>query len=120
MPTLAGAGALNSTANDLFLLLENCLGRRNSSLAPALAMMLDTRRLGEPGMIAALGWFISTQHSDEIVSHAGGTQGFSSFVAFSTISRRGCVVLLNGQDADNFGQIGFHLLNAGYPLYQKS
>ena len=120
MPTLAGAGALNSTANDLFIFLENCLGRRNTSLAPALTMMLDTRRLGQPGMIAALGWFISTQHSDEIVSHAGGTHGFSSFVAFSTISRRGCVVLSNGQDINNFGQIGFHLLNAGYHLFQKS
>jgi CubicO group peptidase (beta-lactamase class C family) len=120
MPTLAGAGALNSTANDLFVFLENCLGRSNTPLTPALTMMLATRRLGEPGMMAALGWFISTQHSDEIVAHEGTTQGFSSFAAFSTISRRGCIVLSNGRDVNNFGQIGFHLLNAGYHLFQKS
>jgi serine-type D-Ala-D-Ala carboxypeptidase/endopeptidase len=120
MPTLAGAGALNSTASDLLMFLENCLGQRDTPLAPAMKMMLDTRRLGEAGMIAALGWFISTQHGDEIVSHAGGTRGFSSFVAFSTISRRGCVFLSNGQGLGNLEQFGFHLLNAGYPLFQKS
>ena len=119
-PTLAGTGALNSTANDLFTFLECCLGRHDTPLAPALKMMLATRRLGEPGTMAALGWFISAQHSDEIVAHEGTTPGFSSFAAFSTISRRGCVVLSNGRDQDNFGQIGFHLLNAGYHLFQKS
>lgn len=54
--TLAGAYAVRSTANDLTVLLEACLGRRQTPLAPALRRLLETRRpTGLPGHEVGLG-----------------------------------------------------------------
>jgi D-alanyl-D-alanine-carboxypeptidase/D-alanyl-D-alanine-endopeptidase len=44
LPAFAGAGAVRSTANDLLVLLEACLGRQDTLLGPALALLLETRR----------------------------------------------------------------------------
>jgi Beta-lactamase len=44
VPAFAGAGALRSTANDLFRFLDACQGRRRTSLAPAVATLLNVRR----------------------------------------------------------------------------
>jgi serine-type D-Ala-D-Ala carboxypeptidase/endopeptidase len=44
LPTLAGAGALRSTANDLTVFLEACLGQRQTPLEHALAKLLEIRR----------------------------------------------------------------------------
>ncbi|HKB14403.1 MAG TPA: serine hydrolase domain-containing protein, partial [Vicinamibacterales bacterium] len=44
LPTLAGAGALRSTTNDLLTFLAANLGYAQSSLAPAMAAMLAVRR----------------------------------------------------------------------------
>ena len=44
LPTLAGCGAVRSTANDLTVFLEACLGRRQTPLQPALRRLLETRR----------------------------------------------------------------------------
>ena len=44
IPTLAGAGALRSTANDLFTFLDMSMGNKRTLLADALAMTLGERR----------------------------------------------------------------------------
>jgi serine-type D-Ala-D-Ala carboxypeptidase/endopeptidase len=44
LPTLAGAGALRSSANDMLTFLEAFLGYRESPLAPAMKAMLEVRR----------------------------------------------------------------------------
>jgi serine-type D-Ala-D-Ala carboxypeptidase/endopeptidase len=44
IPTLAGAAAVRSTANDLAVLLEACLGRRQMPLRTPLARLPETRR----------------------------------------------------------------------------
>ena len=43
-PTLAGAGALRSSANDMLTFLEAFLGYKESPLAPAMKSMLEVRR----------------------------------------------------------------------------
>ena len=55
LPTLAGAGALNSSANDMLTLLEAFLGYRESPLAPAMRAMLEFRRPALKAEIG-LGW----------------------------------------------------------------
>ena len=51
LPTLAGAGALRSTGNDLLIFLAANLGYSKSPLAPAMAAMLKTRRpTGQSGL----------------------------------------------------------------------
>src|SRR5205814_3100564 len=43
-PTLAGAGALRSSANDMLTFLEGFLGYKELPLAPAMKAMLEVRR----------------------------------------------------------------------------
>ena len=75
LPTLAGAGALRSSANDMLTFLEAFLGYRESPLAPAMKAMLEVSRpVGKTGFAIGLGWHIL----GEIVWHDGGTGGFRS------------------------------------------
>jgi serine-type D-Ala-D-Ala carboxypeptidase/endopeptidase len=119
LPTLAGAGALRSTANDMLTFLAAELGYTQTALAPAMAAMLAVRRpAGTPGLDVGLGWHILTGKSDgrEIVCHDGGTGGFRSFLAFDRKQRAGVVVLSNAQTAAGVDDLGLHLLDAQVPL----
>jgi len=96
LPTLAGAGALRSTANDLLTFAGANLGIAKSPLASSMASMLATRRpTGIPGLDIALGWHISTINGHEIVWHNGGTGGYRTWIGFDPKSRTGVVVLSN-------------------------
>jgi CubicO group peptidase (beta-lactamase class C family) len=90
LPTLAGAGALRSTANDLLNLLAVPLGYTQSPLAPAIARMLSVRHpTGTPGMEIALGWHIFPRDGADIIWHNGGTGGFRSFMGYDPKARVG-------------------------------
>jgi serine-type D-Ala-D-Ala carboxypeptidase/endopeptidase len=114
---LASAGAVRSTADDLTVLLESCLGRQQTPLEPALAKLLETRRqTSEHGVEVGLGWFFSTGHADEIVSKDGGSGGFAAFVGFSPVTRQGSIVLSNAANWHYLDDIGMHLINSDFPL----
>lgn len=116
LPTLAGAGALRSTANDMLKFVAANLGYTKSPLAPAMAAMLKVRRpTGQPGLEVALGWHIFT-NGREIVWHNGGTGGYRSFVGFDRSARTGVVVLSNASTAAGVDDIGRHLLDPAAPL----
>ena len=118
LPTLAGAGALRSSANDLLTFLAANLGYTNSPLAPAMAAMLSVRRpMGGPqaGQVG-LAWIISKPFDDEIVWHNGGTGGYRSFVGYDAKTRVGVVVLSNSFTATGVDDIGMHLLDSRSPL----
>jgi D-alanyl-D-alanine-carboxypeptidase/D-alanyl-D-alanine-endopeptidase len=112
LPTLAGAGALRSSANDMLTFLEAFLGYKESPLAPAMKAMLEVRRPAGQTKIG-LGWLIYSPDGREIAWHNGGTGGFRSFVGYDPTGRIGVVVLSNAGGVDD---IGFHLLNAKLPL----
>ena len=112
LPTLAGAGALRSSANDMLTFLEAFLGYRESPLAPAMKAMLEVRRPAGQTNIG-LGWLILSVDGREIAWHNGGTGGFRSFVGYDPKERIGVVVLSNAGGVDD---IGFHLLNPKLPL----
>jgi serine-type D-Ala-D-Ala carboxypeptidase/endopeptidase len=117
LPTLAGAGALRSTANDLLTFLAANLGYTKSPLAPAMAAMLKVRRpTGQPGLEVALAWHIYTTNDKEIVWHNGGTGGYRSFMGFDPKARVGVVVLSNTSTTEGVDDIGRHLLDASVPL----
>jgi D-alanyl-D-alanine-carboxypeptidase/D-alanyl-D-alanine-endopeptidase len=117
IPTLAGAGALRSTANDLLKFLEMCLGNRPSPLAPAMAMTLGERfPTGRKRIDVALGWFVSTSYRDEIIWKDGGTGGYASFIGYSTKSRRAGILLSNTADYGPNLRLGVHLVNSAYSL----
>src|SRR5580658_5517840 len=115
LPTLAGAGALRSSANDMLTFLEAFLGYKESPLAPAMKAMLDGRRpLGQSTI--GLGWIIMSAHDREIAAHDGGTGGFRSWVGYDPKERTGVVVLSNAASHIGVFDIGIHLLDPKWPL----
>ncbi len=114
-PTLAGAGALRSSANDMLTFLEAFLGYKESPLSPPMHAMFEVRRpLGKANV--GLGWFIFPTDGREIAMHDGGTGGFCSYVGYDPKERIGVVVLSNAFSPTGVADIGFHLLNPNAPL----
>ena len=113
-PTLAGAGAIRSTANDMLTFLAANLGYTTTPLVPAMAAMLVVRHpSGSAALDLALGWGLFT---DGMVGHNGGTDGYRSFVAFYPKTRIGVVVLSNAWTTAGVDDIGRHLLDPQVPL----
>jgi len=112
LPTLAGAGALRSTANDLLTFLAANLGDTKLPLGQAMSSMLAVRRpTGTPGLEIALGWHVTTNEDRETIWHNGGTGGFRSYIAFDLKRRLAIVVLSNAGTAAWIDDIGRHLLS---------
>lgn len=118
IPTLAGAGALRSTANDILAFLSAQIGLTTSPLAQSMAATIAVRRpTSNPRMQIALGWHILTAPSgSEIVWHNGGTGGYRFFMGFNPKERRGVVVLSNMGTPAGADDIGRHLLDPSFPL----
>jgi CubicO group peptidase (beta-lactamase class C family) len=94
LPTLAGAGALRSTANDMLKFLAAALDPA-SPIGPAMELTLSDR-LGDAGSPqTALGWMILTAPAGEVLQHGGGTGGFRSFMALQPATGRAAVGLTN-------------------------
>ena len=106
-PTLAGAGALRSTANDLLAFASANLdsGKESGELVEALRLQ---RTPVDP--VHALGWFVRGWW----LVHEGATAGSVSFIAMDTREKRAVVVL--GNSANPVADIGNHLADAGRPL----
>ncbi len=115
IPTLAGAGALRSTANDLLKFLAANLGYATSPLAEAMKVMLATSRpTPVPNLTIALGWHVLARGDDKIIWHNGGTGGYHSFMGFDPKQRIGVVVLSNS--TNDIDDIGRHILDSRYAL----
>jgi serine-type D-Ala-D-Ala carboxypeptidase/endopeptidase len=111
--TLAGAGALRSSANDILTFMEAFLGYKESALASAMKAMLEVRRpVGKTKFEIGLGWHIF----GDGVWHNGGTGGFRSFIGYDPKSRIGVVALSNTSTPSGVDDIGIHLLNPKVPL----
>jgi CubicO group peptidase (beta-lactamase class C family) len=121
IPTLAGAGALRSTANDILTFLAANLGYVKTPLAPAMAAEVSVRRsAGAPDMQIAYGWHIQTKDGNSIIWHNGGTGGYRTYMGYDPKARTGVVVLSNLSTAAGPDDIGRHLLNASDPLQKIS
>jgi serine-type D-Ala-D-Ala carboxypeptidase/endopeptidase len=108
LSTLAGAGALRSSTNDMLTFLEAFLGYKESPLAPSMKAMLDVRRpAGKASFEIGLGWFVL----GEDVWHDGGTGGFRSFAGYDPKSRVGVVAFSNASTLWGVSDIGMHFLN---------
>jgi len=106
LPTLAGAGALRSSAADMLTFLEAFLGYRESPLAPAMKAMLAIRRpMGK--IEIGLAWFLL----GDGVCHGGGSGGFRSFLGCEPKAGIAVVALSNAATPLGVDDIGGHLLN---------
>ncbi len=117
IPTLAGAGALRSSANDMLTFLAANLGFVKTPLAQDMADEVSVRRsAGAPDMEIAYAWHIQTKDGNSIVWHNGGTGGYRAYMGYDPKARVGVVALTNISTPQGVDDIGRHLLNASYPL----
>jgi D-alanyl-D-alanine-carboxypeptidase/D-alanyl-D-alanine-endopeptidase len=117
IPTLAGAGALRSTAADMLTFVAANLGLATTPLEPALRDTHAARKpTNTPDMQVGLGWHIRNGEGAATVWHNGGTGGYRSFVGFVQGDNAGAVVLTNS--SRSVDDIGFHLLDPRVPLEQ--
>ena len=117
LPTLAGAGALRSTVNDLLLFLSAAMGERPTPLAKAFAAMTTARRpAGASALEIALGWHVWTANGHDVVWHNGGTAGYRTFIGFDPRARTAVVALSNAGTQAGVDDIGRHLLDRQIPL----
>ncbi len=115
LPTLAGAGALRSTVNDMLRFVEANMSKIKSSLEDAMAVQQVTRNsAGTPDMSMGLGWHKLGKFGGELIWHNGQTGGYHSFIGFDKKRGVGVVVLSNA--ALDIDDIGRHLLDSRYPL----
>ena len=114
IPTLAGAGAIRSTADDMLTFLAANMGAKNSKLSEAMDMTHSVRVSASETMKVGLGWHIRVNEKTQIIWHNGGTGGHRTFCGFIKDKKVGVVVLSNmNVSADD---IGFHILDSSYEL----
>ncbi|MBI4488309.1 MAG: serine hydrolase [Deltaproteobacteria bacterium] len=99
-PTLAGAGGLRSSVNDLLRFLRKNIDPSGVPLERALRASHVPRfdRPNTPSL--AMGWQFSYIGSGYALGHNGSTGGFRSFTVFDTKLKMGVVVLANKADTD--------------------
>jgi hypothetical protein len=114
--TLAGAGGLRSTANDMLTFLAANLGLIETPLASSMAAMLKVRRDVDDNEKIGLGWFLRKEKGSETVWHNGGTFGYKAFTGYDPKKRLGVVVLSNNSSGASMNDIGRHILNSLIPL----
>ena len=115
LPTLAGAGALRSTVNDMLKFVAANLGLTKSPLLVAMQKAHQSlRETGQPDLSIGLNWHILKKFDSEMIWHNGGTGGYHSFIGLDQKNRRGVVVLSNS--ANDIDDIGRHVLVSQYPL----
>lgn len=112
LPTLAGAGALRSTASDMLTFLDANMGAPKNDIERAMRESHRVRASeGDQGI--GLAWGVVKVNGRTIITHDGGTGGYGAFIAFDPDREVGVVLLNNKQlpEAD----IAMHVL-AGTPL----
>ena len=115
--SLAGAGALRSTAREMVRFLAANAGLGESKLSGAMRDAAQERGdAGSPKMAIGLGWHLRKSDAGTLVWHNGGTGGFHSFCAFDPATKTGVVVLANGNGS--IDDIGIHLLDPKSPLQE--
>ena len=107
IPTLAGAGALRSTAKDLLKFVSANLGLVKTPLASAMDRMQGSAQELNPPRI---GWNIDGKGGHLIFDHTGATGGYNTFVGFDRQRGLGVVVLSNSDTHEGVSDIGLHLL----------
>lgn len=115
IPYLAGAGAINSTLDDMTRLAAACLDTANGPLAGAIRDAQRPRRDFQGPMRIGLHWITYPRpDSSVIVWHNGGTGGFRTWLGCNQRTGVAAVVMTNSdQGVDD---IGLHLVDPGIPL----
>lgn len=111
---MAGAGGLRSNVEDMLTYLAAQMGPPDSEIERAMRTTHEVRVEREDGAANGLGWSIQTLGERRILTHGGGTAGYSTMVGFDPELRVGIVMLANAGD---FGDdLASDLLRQGAPI----
>jgi D-alanyl-D-alanine-carboxypeptidase/D-alanyl-D-alanine-endopeptidase len=112
----AGAGALRSNADDMLTFLAASLTPPDgTALGRAMRRAQAAHYTSPDGRPAGLGWGLSIlKQEHHVLTHAGGTGGYLTFVGLDPARRIGVVVLTNS--VPNASRIGLHLLDPRLPV----
>lgn len=100
LDALAGAGAIFSTANDMLRFLKANMGVEPTPLQAAMKFAQQPRADIAKGAQIGLAWDIA----QGTLSHNGGTNGYRSFIGFTSDGKHGVVVLSNSRmQVDDLG-----------------
>jgi D-alanyl-D-alanine-carboxypeptidase/D-alanyl-D-alanine-endopeptidase len=109
IPTLTGAGAIRSTADDMVKFLQANLKEDQTALGKALQLARTKRCEIEDGGAMGLGWHL---HADGITWwHNGQTGGYSSWMSVTPDMGIGVVVLSNTA-TDKITDLGGEIVHA--------
>ena len=115
LPTIAGAGALRSTANDMAKFLSANLGFSKIKIAESMAEAQKIRRTFKASPVKISFNWITTKPGDrEIIWHNGGTFGYRTFAGMDKDLKKGVFVATNS--SDSVDDLGFHFLDSKAPL----
>ncbi len=112
--SLAGAGDIRSTGNDMLRYLKANMGL-GPNAKPLPFELVQKRRHDAGGDVwIGLGWHgLGRDSTDGTVWHNGESGGYYSFIAFSRKHRKGLVILSNStEDGDAIDSLGFKLLDS--------
>lgn len=119
LPTLAGAGAIRSTTEDMLKFAAANLHPERGKLQQAMAFAHEERGpAGGPNMSIGLNWMVLHAGTDTIVWHNGGTGGYRTFIGLEP-SRKTAVVVMTNSTGAGADDIGMHLLDPTLPLTPK-
>ena len=114
LPTLAGAGALRSSFQDMMQVARALIDPPASAVGRAIATSMAPRFTANQALTMGLGWHRVVLGGDTVVFHNGGTAGFRTYIGVNLRSRTGVVLLTNSaQDNEDLAR---HVLAPTLPL----
>jgi D-alanyl-D-alanine-carboxypeptidase/D-alanyl-D-alanine-endopeptidase len=103
-PTLAGAGDLRSSVQDMLTFLAANVGLVESPLYEAMQLTYEPRFPVDEAMDVGLAWHMYTERGVQIIEHHGATGGYWCYAGFIEDKKIGVVVLTNTyHDIDEIG-----------------
>jgi CubicO group peptidase (beta-lactamase class C family) len=113
---MAGVGGVRATLPDMLRYLEGEIGTCESAITPALARTQE-QVASVGGHRMGMNWNLSARNGHTIVSHEGGTGGYSSYTGFDRVAKRAVVLLSDTAlvSVDGLGRLGTHLLDPAAP-----
>jgi D-alanyl-D-alanine-carboxypeptidase/D-alanyl-D-alanine-endopeptidase len=111
---IAGAGGLRSTIDDMLLYLRAQITPPSDALGRAIQASHQVQHRFASGQAFGLNWSVRTAGGRTVISHNGGTGGFSTAMAFDPDRRTGFVMLTNAGGFED--DIGMDFMMRGAPL----
>jgi CubicO group peptidase (beta-lactamase class C family) len=114
LPTLAGAGALRSSLDDMMKFASAVMSPPDNAIGRAIRLSVAPRFRVNEALSLGLNWHRVILGGDTIIFHNGGTAGFRTYLGVNP--RRGVAVVLLGNSAQDNEDIARHVLVPSLPL----